>query len=773
VACGLRFTRSGARFRLGPASRLAALALFICGCCASIPCAAGLPAAEIAGSVHDDAGAPVAGARVVEEKSGLMARTDASGAFVLRGVGAGAAQLIVEIPGRERFERQVAAAERSGPIAIVVPAPALADAITVTAARTPRRLGDSPMSVVILDDQEIAASAAPAVDDILRQVAGFSLFRRTGGRFANPTTQGVALRGLSASGASRAVVLEDGVGINDPFGSWVYWGRVLRISLERIEVLRGAASDLYGSGAMAGVIQLVTRRAAGPAVLAEGSYGDERSGDASVFAAARRQDWGATVAGESYGTGGYVATAPALRGPVDTAVRSRFDSAQETVERQPDDGRTRLFVRAGYYGESRGNGTPLQNNATEIRQWSVGGDWQPPDGSLSCRLQESSQGFSQAFSAVAPNRQGESLTSTQTVPARSAGLSLQASRALSSGQALVGGVDLGGVSAQDRETMFLHGRSAAPTQVAGRQRTGGIFLEDLISATQRFSLTLGLRGELWRNAGERTDAAVMTRLPDRQQTALSPRLGLVFRATERLLLTASGYRAFRAPTLNELYRTFRTGNTVTEANPGLDAERLRGGEIGALWSGANGRLSVRSDLFWVEVDRPVANVTLAVTPALITRQRENLGRTRSRGAEAELNAHLGGGLTLWAGGALTDARVVQFAAASALVGKQLPEAPRVTATLGLLYDRTPLGTLGLQMSDLGAQFDDDLNQLRLRSAFRVDATATHSFPHGIALFVAGENLFDQRPEVARTPLLTLGAPRLLRLGVRYSGPGPR
>ena len=60
---------------------------------------------------------------------------------------------------------------------------------------------------------------------MLRQVPGFSLFRRTTSRAANPTTQGVSLRGLGASGASRALVLSDGFPLNDPFGGWVYWDR--------------------------------------------------------------------------------------------------------------------------------------------------------------------------------------------------------------------------------------------------------------------------------------------------------------------------------------------------------------------------------------------------------------------------------------------------------------------------------------------------------------------------------------------------------------------
>src|SRR5438876_9863270 len=138
--------------------------------------------------------------------------------------------------------------------------PKATDTVTVTATRTPERLADTPASVVILTQQTIAISASPAVDETLRQVPGFTLFRRSGSRTANPTSQGASLRGLGGSGTSRALVLDDGVPLNDPFGGWIFWGRVPRASLDRIEILRGGASDVYGSGAMSGVVQFIRRK---------------------------------------------------------------------------------------------------------------------------------------------------------------------------------------------------------------------------------------------------------------------------------------------------------------------------------------------------------------------------------------------------------------------------------------------------------------------------------------------------------------------------------
>jgi len=135
----------------------------------------------------------------------------------------------------------------------------LREETVVTANRIETRTGETPASIVILPRAEIETSAAPTMDDTLRQVAGFSIFRRSSSRNANPTTQGVSLRGVGASGASRTLVLFDGVPLNDPFGGWVQWNRVSAVGVERAEVLRGGASSLYGNGSLSGTINLIPR----------------------------------------------------------------------------------------------------------------------------------------------------------------------------------------------------------------------------------------------------------------------------------------------------------------------------------------------------------------------------------------------------------------------------------------------------------------------------------------------------------------------------------
>jgi outer membrane receptor protein involved in Fe transport len=255
----------------------------------------------------------------------------------------------------------------------------------------------------------------------------------------------------------------------------------------------------------------------------------------------------------------------------------------------------------------------------------------------------------------------------------------------------------------------------------------------------------------------------LTAFGDHDESSFNPRATLLVSATPRLDLSLAGYRSFRGPSLNELYRSFRVGDTLTLANPDLRAERLVGGEVGARFRGSKATLS--GTAFWSETKDPVASVTLASTPRLITRERQNLGRARARGVELDADARLGGRWRLRGGYAFTDGFVARFPPLPELEGNVLPQLPRHQGSLRVGYEGRRLGA-GAAVRLVGAQFEDDRNTLRLGAFVVLDLTAGWRIGPSAEAFLAAENLLDERFAVGLTPTATVGPPRLVRVGVR-------
>lgn len=730
----------------------------------------------VRGVVVDENGSPVEGASVgmlAPSVDVTLTKTDAEGYFDFGVAQSNWFSLTVQAEGFGRFGRLWEAGEWKGEaLRVVLSPPALSERVTVTASRAETRLGETAASVVVLSSEELERTAALTPDDALRQVPGFQLFRRTGSRAANPTAQGVSLRGVGASGASRAVVLYDGVPLNDPFGGWVYWTRVPREGIGRVEVVRGGSSALYGSAALGGVIQFVPRPRPGVRELRlELSYGSQGTPDASLYFAERRGRWLFTAAAQDFKTDGYVPVAESQRGPVDTRAASRGAAGELYVERQYGGGLS-LSARASSYGESRQNGTPLQFNRTHIRQFVAGGSYAPGGiGAFRLRAYASTQVLDQSFTAVSADRRSETLTRLQRVPAQGPGLSLQWSGFAGGRHSLVAGFESGEARGASDELVYVGGRASSLVGAGGRARTFSLFARDQIVVTQRFILAPAARVDHWRNFRAQQTTRPLAGAPsvngfaDRDESAFSPQLSALFKVNERVLLNATFARAFRAPTLNELYRSFRVGNVLTLADENLRAERLTSGEAGLVYEPRLGA-SLRANAFWTDVTRAVANVTLSTSPSLITRQRRNLGRTRTRGFEAEGEVRPAARWTLSAGYLFADARVARFPADASLEGLRVPQVARQQLTFQARYTNPARFSFGVQARGSSSQFDDDQNILRLRGYFTLDALASRRLARGVDLFAAAENLTGRRYEVGRTPVLTLGPPLFVRAGLR-------
>ena len=634
------------------------------------------------------------------------------------------------------------------------------------------RIPATPTSQFALNRREIDLAGALTIDDVLRQVPGFSLFRRSGGLSANPTSQGVSLRGVGANGASRAVVLVDGIPLNSPFGGWVYWNRLPRVNVENVQVYNGGTSDLYGSGALGGVINIRSRTTPETMLDFEASAGNKTTAATSFAAGKSFGRWGLLFSGQALHTDGYVLVPENQRGLVDTEAGTGDLDGSVVVSRTLGS-QGHAFARLSSFGESRRNGTPVQLNDTRVSSLDLGSDWTGDTaGDFSIRLYGSSDNFNQNFSAVAADRNSESLTNRQRNPSQQLGFAFQWRRNLGDHQALAAGLEGRDVCGHSAETTFNNGRVTAVVDAGGRQRSFGVFGVDSVRF-QSWVLSFGARVDRWVNSRGFSNRIPVVGAPslndftDRSETAFSPRFSVIKRFNGGFSISASAYKAFRAPTLNELYRNFRVGNVVTNANAALKAERLTGGEVGLGIQKFGERLFVRSNFFWSQIDDSIANVTLSTTPALITRQRQNLGAVRARGFELSAITKFARHWEIAGEYLLTDSTVLSFPANRSLEGLLVPQVPRHQFNFQVTYANAKW-LVGTQGRFVSRQFDDDQNTLPLAKFFTIDAEVSRAVSERMQLFVAFQNLNGSRYEISSTPVFTVGPPVIFRAGVKLS-----
>lgn len=730
----------------------------------------------VSGSILDSDSHPISGA-TIEFHSAAATKTtfsDERGVFSIADI-ALPGTLFVRHFGFATVTRTVDSTVLTSPLEIrMSPAP-VTQRIEVSAP-VGETIPATPASQYIISSQTINNSGALEIDDILREAPGFTLFRRSGSLFANPTTQGVSLRGVGASGASRAAVLLDGIPINDPFGGWIYWNQIPRAGVEKIEVTNGGASDMYGGGALGGVINIETRPVQNSFATAELSSGNQNTPYISFDAGTVIDKWGISASLQSLRTSGYILVPSDQRGSIDTAAgTSDFDGSLQLSRKFGNEGN--FFVRFNSFAESRANGTPVQTNNTRMPSLALGLDWtQSNIGAFSIRAFASDEVFTQNFSSIAANRNSETLTDAQRSPSQQLGIATQWQRTFVRKHTVTAGIEARDVEGHSAEITFNAAGPTANVDAGGRQLSIGYFAQDAFLFASNWLLTYGGRVDTWFN----TDG-FMNRTPlptgslsslgfaNRTESAFSPRISLSHSFKHGLTVSASVYRAFRAPTLNELYRNFRVGNVVTNANPALTAEILIGGEAGVSLQRWSGRLTLRGNFFWSEIDHPDANVTLSTTPTLITRERENLGSIRAIGAEFSAELRLPKNLRLTGGYILTDSTVTSFAANPALVGLKVPQVAKNQFNIQLSYSGKDW-TAGVQTRYVGNQFDDDQNLLPLGRAFIVDAEAARNFGPHVSIFAAAGNILDDRYTVARTPITNVGPPTLVRAGLRLTWP---
>lgn len=615
--------------------------------------------------------------------------------------------------------------------------------VVITATRVDSPLGSGIASVSVLSGAELRDRGVTSVADALRWVPGIAMVRGGG-----PGTQtSLFLRG----GENDFVrVLVDGVPMNDPGGA-VDLASFTMDDVDRIEVVRGPASVLYGSDAVTGVVQVFTRRASSrlqlETTVGASSY---RGREGSVSAGTRSGPWSATGGITRRYTNGILP----FNNAYDVSVysgRVAFAGASGTQlamsSRSYDD---------TYHYPTDGAGAVVDRNAFRAdRRTAVSLEASQRVGRLVRAELTLSAMNARGATNDAPDDAADTLgfyayRSNGGIRRRVAETRVQL-LASSRGVATVGAE----WSTESQSLRDSSNFSSSPSTFRADRSTRAAYLQWVGEAGEgRLQYTLGTRWDVNSMFG----------------TFRTARVGASLGLWHGARLRGSVGNAFKAPTFLEQFNT-----AYSIGNQDLAPERSRSTEFGLSQSAADGRIAVAATWF----DQRFRDLIQYTYQSHLSLNYYNVAAASARGLELELKWHPLDRLQLAANTTLLRSRVEDAgfdsgAGATFVAGQRLLRRPPQTGTFSVVVQATHRISLDASVLHVGVRDDRDFsnypaNAIELPAYNRADVGAQIALPFGggrtATLVLRAENVFDaQYAEVAKFP-----APgRVVSVGMRAS-----
>ena len=585
------------------------------------------------------------------------------------------------------------------------------DTVVVTGSRSVRTLRDTLAATTVIDRADIERLQPASLLDLLRGQAGIVLYNQGGaGKLS-----GVFLRG---TGSSHVLVLVDGVKIASATAGMPMLQDIPLAQVERIEIVRGPYSSLYGAEAVGGVIQVFTRTPGegvrGQGALTLGSHG-QRALEAGI--GARR------------GAGWFNAQVGADRTDGIDACRGDAATFAGCATQEPD--------RDGY----RNRSLSLAAGHAFAPGWSV---------EARGLRAEAHNEFDGGFANQADVVQQVLGAKLRYAPTAAFALSLSAGRADDLSDSYKDGRFVNTIDTR----RDLAGVQADVATGAGGQAIVGVdWQRERVHASRALDRdrrsVRGLFGQWQGRFGAHQLQFAARRDDDSQfggQTTGSANWG--WNPSERLRLSAGYGSAFRAPTFNDLYYP-------GFSNPGLRPESARTAELGLRGTPGWGEWSLHA--YQTRFHDLIVFNPAARSPASPWGMPDNVQRARIRGLEAALGMDVAG----WKVNASASWIDPRNTTPGAFDGKWLNRRARV---LGRLDADRDFGahSLGISLNGQGRRYDDPLNRVALGGFATADLRAGWRFGRDWQLQGALRNLFDKRYETAawynqpgRTYALTL------------------
>lgn len=644
--------------------------------------------------------------------------------------------------------------------------------VVVTATRTPTAIKEVPESVSVVTAQQVRDAPGQGLDDLLRNLPGMTL-GAIGPDVGHPTAYNEGMRGLPTT-ETRMLVLVDGVPINDPFFGYIQWNRIPLDNIARVEVVRGGGSPLWGNTAMGGVVNVITRAPTSDELLVDaagGSYGTYRT---SLSGAWRPADWvGLSLNAAFRGTDGYQTTpsswtsfgTTSLRSPVYTPTSSDARNLGLRADFTPSaDLSGFLDVHSTRDGQTLS--TPIGLDRQHIWTYAGGVTKRFGDGLAlnAVVFHDDSDFITNNPHLLSFTTEYDSNVHTTHVFDNGASLTLsKAADGLLKSWRL--GMDVHQIEGRDDALYYQpSGQLAAPMIVGGgHQLFVAGFGQAELKPLDPLLIMASLRYQYYRNSdGADTFPPGFGRLATSEKFRFTPRVDVRWTLTPEVALRGAWYQSFRAPTLDQLYRTYAdTTAGIYEGSPRLSPESLEGGEIGL--DVTHGRIRSQLTAYDTTIRNLITQRNLAPSEApdllgvecgydaatftyLSCTRNINAASATARGVEAEVEGDLGGGVSTRLTYTYADSRYTADPVDPTAVGERLEGVPRHNASAGLTYEAPSRWRASAILRYVSNSWGDAHPEdgLIQNAHLTVDASASYQISRRLETYLQVQNLFDAR-----------------------------
>jgi iron complex outermembrane receptor protein len=606
------------------------------------------------------------------------------------------------------------------------------DEVTVTATRSEAAIRAVPARVNIINRSTIASVPALTADELLLMTPGLSV-SRSFGIFSHKST--VTMRGLSGNEQGRVLVMINGIPVNKSDGGSVNWNLLNPDIIERIEVVKGPGSSLYGGNAMGGAINIITlkptERFKGKASL---SYSTYNTPSASLLLSGReggadgRFFW--SLSGFYRSSDGYITQSEADRLANPYVTKSAMKEVGASLKAGFDfNARNSVELDLTVYDDFRGSGEIVHQtlgNTADHDTWQGRLMYNGSNGDLNWKINlfMSEERYKRVNEYMRDDYTWYEVISQR----RDAGILSSGTWQYFNNGRLTFGFDLraGSVDADD-----IYYTSTDIVTNQGTMNLAGLFIQDEQSiAGGRIRLVSALRFD----HASFTDGAFFIEAPSAETAfmasmvnrnlenvswnAVSPKISALYMLGERSRVYASWARGFRQPVLDELCRSGRIRGGFKVANPALGPETLDNFEIGTdiFVSGKiYGSLTVyqsfgRDFLYYVNSGDSI-DMGFGLRPIL---NRTNISGVSITGAETEINYRAGEKLSFAGAMALNRSVITRFDveedSPADLSGMYLTDVPAFSGSLRASWLES-FGSATLIARYTGARWVNDLNQI--------------------------------------------------------------